>query len=408
MLSCGDGYYTEKSQPGVCTKCDARCKTCKTKEYCVSCNSKYFLSPNGTCVKECTSGYLTSLDDINSQYELIEDDDISYPYIECNDCHQSCKNCSGPGDDACISCKIGLGLNIKTKSCHPCDPGRYFDATITINQCQNCHNECDLCHGPTIEECDKCKLPLARDKWNKTCVPCCGSTQKALNHKIPQKNILEHMPTSSFSSTPLSTSLKSEAIVTYCCECNKHHACVSPAFEEKPDDASGKRSILIGNVELTSMASSSRKTLMLVSFLVILCFISFVIFKRCKREKRRRKGQVNGKRKHLAEQLVKLFSTSRDRKNGGHKNHRNGGLYAYSQVPTNSLRNTHTMGSLEDIEDSEDSVDDFEYEQVGRRNCARTMHALYLNDNKDNTDNIKLIPSANSNLNRNGNIFEKI
>jgi hypothetical protein len=132
-----------------------------------------------------------------------------------------------------------------------------------------------------------------------------------------------------------------------------------------------------------------------------------VIFKRCKREKRRRKGQVNGKRKHLAEKLVKLFSTSKDRINGGQKNHRNGGLYSYSQVPTNSLKNTHTMGSLEDIEDSEDSGDDCEYE-VGRRNCARSMHTLYLNDNNGNTDNIKLIPSANSSLNRNGNIFEKL
>ena len=404
--SCGDGYYTEKSQPGVCLKCDARCETCKTKDYCLSCTENFVLSQNGSCVTECPSGYVASVEEINDVYEEMEDEERrAFPYLECNDCHGSCTNCSGPGFNECLSCKPGLGYDVATKSCHSCDPGRYFHSTK--NQCQNCHIDCDLCHGPNIEHCDKCKLPLARDKWNKTCVRCCESSQETLTNKIKTATLIVEEQTSTPSSTK-NVSLKATA--AYCCQCDKHFNCINPAYEDRgEDDASGKRSIFIGSVEMPSMVSASRKTLMFVTCLVILAFFAFVILKRWKRiEKRRRgKSQVNGKRKQLSNELAKLFSFSRRKiKNGGNRDSRNGDSYVYSQIPTSSSRNHYTMGSLADIEDSEDS-ESYE-DEVEIRNGKRTLRKPYINGNEGGSSQSQLIPSSNSTQRNNGNIFEKL
>lgn len=394
--ACGDGYYTEESQTGVCVKCDGLCKTCKTKNLCLSCHPNSFLTPNGSCVEECPSGYFTSLEDIN-QYDVIENEDthssmgIPYTNFRCKDCHSSCANCSGTSSNECLSCKPGLAWNILTKSCHPCDPGRYFDTSIHINQCQNCHNDCALCHGSNINECDKCKPPLRKDNWNKTCVPCCGSAQEFPSHKI-QSVMLQQ---ASFSSLPTTSTQK--GLPKYCCQCDKHFNCISPSYEEKLDDGSGKRSIFMGNVGVPSMVSASRRTLMLLSVFVIICFVSFVIFKRWKRELRRRKGQGNGKRKHLAEQLVSLFSSSWEKKDGGNKRHRNGGLYSYRQVPTNSFRDSIPSNKIEDLDDS-DSEEEYDC-NVGRTNGSRNLHNLY-NGQQPNSDSLKLFPVANSTRNK--------
>ena len=217
--------------------------------------------------------------------------------------------------------------------------------------------------------------------------------------------IVDEKTTSSNFSKKTSLKVSTE----YCCQCDKHFNCINPAYEDKGEDASGKRSIFVGNVEVPSMLSASRKTLMLVTCLVILSFFAFVIIKRWKRiEKRRRgKSQINGKRKQLTHELVKLFSFSRKRtKQGGDRNGRNGNSYFYSQVPTNSDRNHYTMGSLADIEDSEDS-DSYD-DEVESRNGKLPLRKLYINGNDERSDQSQLIPMSNSKQRNNGNIFEKL
>jgi len=160
---------------------------------------------------------------------------------------------------------------------------------------------------------------------------------------------------------------------------------------------------------MPSMVSASRKTLLLVTCLVILSFFAFLVLKRWKRiEKRRRgKSQINGKRKQLTHELVKLFSFSRKRmKKGGEKNGRNGNSYFYSQVPTNSDRNHYTMGSLADIEDSEDS-ESYE-DEVECRNGNRRLRKLFINDNEESLDQSQLIPASNSTQRNNENTFDQL
>ena len=150
------------------------------------------------------------------------------------------------------------------------------------------------------------------------------------------------------------------------------------------------------------MVSTSRKTLMLVSFLVIVCVFAFVIFKRRKREKRRRKGHVNRKRRNLADRLLKLFTFSKTRKNeNGNTRQRNGvGTCNYSQIPTttNSHLDSYTMGLLEDLEES-DSDEEYEYEVGTRNSNSRGVHNIYINDENEGNnadDDCKLLPSNHS------------
>ena len=383
VTSCGDGYFMDETEPNVCKRCDSRCKTCKNKNTCLSCKSKYFLSPSGDCAEQCNRGFITTINDYSNTFEdeegRISQDATFLLVFKCAGCHQSCENCSGPGHDECISCKPGLGYSIMTKSCHPCDPGRYFDSKIK-NQCRDCHMDCDLCHGPDIETCDKCKFPLARDKWNKTCVRCCDDSQDAIPNQI--KSEVVEKPQPSVSTIKSSKLLKGKK--EYCCQCDKLFNCVNPAYQQKLDeDASGKRSIFSKNTEIPSiMVSTSRKTLVLVSCLLIIGFFVFFISKKWKREKRRRKSQVNGKRRHLVDKLANIFSSSR---NGGHKkmNRHNGGTYAYSKVPTNQLRDSQTMGSLDDSDGSEDS-DGYEMEVGIRNGITKPLHSnSYHNGNTD-------------------------
>ena len=64
-------------------------------------------------------------------------------------------------------------------------------------------------------------------------------------------------------------------------------------------------------------------------------------------------------------------------------NRHNGGTYAYSKVPTNQLRDSQTMGSLDDSDGSEDS-DGYEMEVGIRNGITKQLHSnLYHNGNTD-------------------------
>ena len=390
--SCGDGYYTEESQQRVCRKCSEPCKTCSSKATCLSCHPNSFLTPNGSCVKECPNGYFRFLGEV-IPYDDIEDEDSSYsleiPYSNfwCKDCHSSCATCSGPSGNECLSCKPGFAWSKLTKSCLPCDPGRYFDKAS--NQCQNCHNDCAICHGPNLNDCDRCKPPLRKDNWNQTCAPCCGSAREVARYNMRSDIVQDTL----FSSLP-SIRIQNET-PKYCCQCDKHFTCLSPSYEGKFDDGSGKRSIFVGSTRMSSMVSASTKSLMLLSIFVMACFVTFLILKRRKRMQRRRNSQASGKRKRVSERLLSLFSFPREKKYDNievkYKKPRNGNLYSYRQIPTSSSGNGIPEDYLQNLEDSDSEEYDHDEE---KRNHSRKLYNLYI-DQEDNQDTHNLLPGTN-------------
>ncbi|KAL4493856.1 hypothetical protein ABPG73_010134 [Tetrahymena malaccensis] len=138
-----NGYYLEK---GVCKKCDDSCSSCKgqTKYDCIRCAwSNYILDPE---TNQCVCGF------------------------------ENCNTCSVM---SCAECKQGFVL-IDNK-CVFCDTSQ--QKFIQNNTCQQCHESCKTCHGPTERDCDTCLLPLfERDPNNYNICSCSIKNCKSCNN----------------------------------------------------------------------------------------------------------------------------------------------------------------------------------------------------------------------------------
>ena len=126
---------------GACSICHRYCAECQgpTAYNCTACTSSFMLVANdfvtdlptgpetGFCKIICKSGY----------YNIGE-----YPN-ECRPCATSCKTCSGPGENACLTCEAD----------HFLDNGR----------CGPCHRFCKTCNGSSPWNCLTCNTDFELD-----------------------------------------------------------------------------------------------------------------------------------------------------------------------------------------------------------------------------------------------------
>ncbi|KAM4616687.1 extracellular matrix organizing protein FRAS1 [Polymixia lowei] len=194
---CPPGYYP---QGRVCAACQPSCASCSSGWECQSCGGSLLplLSPDGErCLASCPSG------------------SYQHDHTHCRRCHESCSECSGPGQQECVSCSdpaallkdgvcvpdCGSGYYAQRGVCNACDPscdtcypdnpkcmscppgsalhhGRcisqcpdhyYLD---NHNRCRACHSSCASCWGPSVTQCTLCPGGLSLHQGQ--CVEACG------------------------------------------------------------------------------------------------------------------------------------------------------------------------------------------------------------------------------------------
>lgn len=66
----------------------------------------------------------------------------------CERCYMSCRTCSGPGEDQCVTCPAGWQL--LAGECRPYCPEGFYK---TMYGCQKCHYSCNNCVGEYSLSC---------------------------------------------------------------------------------------------------------------------------------------------------------------------------------------------------------------------------------------------------------------
>eukprot|EP00828_Plagiopyla_frontata_P015223 TRINITY_DN1978_c0_g1_i1.p2 TRINITY_DN1978_c0_g1~~TRINITY_DN1978_c0_g1_i1.p2 ORF type:complete len:270 (+),score=50.96 TRINITY_DN1978_c0_g1_i1:852-1661(+) len=126
---CDATYYDDGSN-GLCAGCPAICPTCTAPNQCLTCSNGYYLL-NGVCEA----------------------------------CDKSCKTCIGGTKDNCTSCDSDNGI-VPTDSsaaqyaCKCSDTTKYLDLN---GACQNCHYSCKTCSGGADTNCLTCDSALHRE-----------------------------------------------------------------------------------------------------------------------------------------------------------------------------------------------------------------------------------------------------
>ena len=149
---CPFSYYGISSlNPQICEKCPKACLSCKNVNHCISCQHGLYLNRRTNwCVPAEECPFSTS---------------ASEETRVCEDCHEVCLSCAGPGPSDCIECKITLGLikkNIKEYKSGCVDlfcMSRYYTKVLPggMKTCQKCHYSCKECNGDYRRNCLECE-----------------------------------------------------------------------------------------------------------------------------------------------------------------------------------------------------------------------------------------------------------
>lgn len=125
----------------TCLRCHVTCKSCtgSNDNQCTSCSLGRFKNILNICVLDCGARYWN--DNITNM---------------CTACHSTCFDCFGPSESSCISCELPLLLRSNNTCKAPCPTGSYSD-DINPSGCSPCDNSCKDCFGPTNKDCSSCK-----------------------------------------------------------------------------------------------------------------------------------------------------------------------------------------------------------------------------------------------------------
>ncbi|CAI2365637.1 unnamed protein product [Moneuplotes crassus] len=96
-------------------------------------------------------------------------------------CHNSCQTCNGPDIDDCLACQPEY-FKYQTMCKTVCPDGYYGDTSD--NSCQPCNSACGKCTGPTDLDCTECKSNSTHlySEYNGQCVdPCPAKLYKNVN-----------------------------------------------------------------------------------------------------------------------------------------------------------------------------------------------------------------------------------
>ncbi|KAL4486105.1 hypothetical protein ABPG72_012158 [Tetrahymena utriculariae] len=137
QCACNQGYYEDNSQ--TCQQCSSTCLTCNgpSDKECLTCinyiyqNTCYYNPPPGTYCDSQTK--------------------------QCQKCDQTCQACNGPNNNNCTQCDTNNGLKLTLLNTCACPDNQFIDtSTGSIIQCKNCDNSCKTCSGPNNNNCLSC------------------------------------------------------------------------------------------------------------------------------------------------------------------------------------------------------------------------------------------------------------
>ncbi|CAD8161406.1 unnamed protein product [Paramecium octaurelia] len=211
--ACQDGYG-ESGTSDICIKCHYSCLSCKgplqtdciacstvahrhlTVDYKCACDQAYYdpgfkdqlcyLACHHSCAScnvygqdKCTSCPSTRHPDkVGTNFQCLCNDSNYYSdpvFLECQQCHPSCKTCNGASQTNCLSCDTTYRqLNISKCDCYP---GYY---STGILQCSQCHYTCLTCYSASEDGCITCSVAKNRLMKANKCV-CMDNTMEASN-----------------------------------------------------------------------------------------------------------------------------------------------------------------------------------------------------------------------------------
>lgn len=135
ISNCPEGFF--RNNKNVCEECtENNCKICKPTsegDTCVECQDPYILDLNNKCVTECPKGT-----------KLVG--------LQCETCPPGCDECN---QDECTRCKKSYYL--QHGHCdYNCEDG--FVGNCDTNICDECHPSCKTCTGSKSDTCLECNL----------------------------------------------------------------------------------------------------------------------------------------------------------------------------------------------------------------------------------------------------------
>lgn len=134
--TCKEGTYEALSK--ICKKCKSTCVTCSNGRDCDSCPRGKLLRLDKSCENECSIGSYMKNDK-----------------RKCGPCPQYCDECAGPGQGDCVKCSERALTHQDDLSCYPiCKPNYHQLPELPI--CVRCPPTCKTCSGPESNNCLSC------------------------------------------------------------------------------------------------------------------------------------------------------------------------------------------------------------------------------------------------------------
>ncbi|KAL4470956.1 hypothetical protein ABPG72_013543 [Tetrahymena utriculariae] len=131
---CQIGYYEYTPVAPTCGKCQYQCSECITSaDNCTKCRGDRINPPQCQCP-------IYKFDDDSEE--------------KCQDCHITCKTCSGSSSTNCLTCLSDRIFNQSIKSC-TCKQGLYH--VFKDRECGKCSQECFTCENSKFF-CTSCKF----------------------------------------------------------------------------------------------------------------------------------------------------------------------------------------------------------------------------------------------------------
>lgn len=152
--TCLDEQYYSVSERD-CKECIGSCLKCLDEDICIECRSDTKIL-DSKCYENCPSGYYTTWSN------------------RCYECHDTCKECSGPLNSECEECKQGFYLKdgfcmacpVECKICYLNDS---FENRVVCDECTDgflyfekekfCYSECSEGQFKTLDKkCEECMV----------------------------------------------------------------------------------------------------------------------------------------------------------------------------------------------------------------------------------------------------------
>ena len=165
---CNEGYFNTSASPLVCSACNVACGRCNgpSPNNCTSCNHLQYLVNNScVCVQGLVINYTTGqcLSCIDQCQECADTSTCSkcrdgFYYdaerAKCENCDASCKNCSGPNENQCFSCRISNITPSQYTNLCTCDTNQYVETPSPL-VCKNCTEGCMECISLNCFKCSQ-------------------------------------------------------------------------------------------------------------------------------------------------------------------------------------------------------------------------------------------------------------